>query len=143
MAKVRLSFASSRHDGIMPLMDGAVEPEGVELVPIASHPGETFWRQLRFGEFEISEMSVSSYLIARSQGVELMAIPTFPSRSFFQTILYYNADSGIQQPSDVTGKRWGIPSINRRRPCGRGGFWSMTSACRSSASTGLWSAARP
>jgi 4,5-dihydroxyphthalate decarboxylase len=113
MAKVRLSFASSRHDGIMPLMDGTVEPEGVELIPFESHPGETFWRQLRFGEFEISEMSVSSYLIARSQGVELMAIPAFPSRSFFQTILYYNTDSGIRTPSDVNGKRWGIPEYQQ------------------------------
>jgi 4,5-dihydroxyphthalate decarboxylase len=113
MAKVRLSFASSKHDGIVPLMDGTVEPEGVELVPIYSHPGETFWRQLKFQEFEISEMSVSSYLIARSQGADMMAIPAFPSRSFFETILYYNADSGIRQPADVAGKRWGVPEYQQ------------------------------
>jgi 4,5-dihydroxyphthalate decarboxylase len=113
MAKVRLSFASSKHDAIVPLMDGTVQPEGVELVPMYSHPGETFWRQLRFGEFDISEMSVSSYLIARSQGADMIAIPAFPSRSFFQTLLWYNSDSGIREPGDLAGKRWGVPEYQQ------------------------------
>src|ERR1700730_15498203 len=113
MAKVRLSFASARHDGVAPIMDGAVQPEGVELVPIQSPPGETFWRQLKFGEVEISEMSLSSYLMARAQGVDLIAIPAFPSRSFFQTLLWYNTDSGIKEPPDVSGKRWGIPEYQQ------------------------------
>ena len=113
MAKVKLSFASSMHDGVAPLMDGTVEPEGVELVPMYSQPSETFWRQLHFGDFEISEMSVSSYLMTRAQGGDLMAIPAFPSRNFFQTLLWYNTDSGIKQPGDVAGKRWGIPEYQQ------------------------------
>lgn len=113
MAKVALSFASSRHDGVVPLMDGTVEPEGVELVPMRSPPSETFWRQLKFGDFEISEMSISSFLMARSQGAELVAIPVFPSRSFFQNLLWYNVESGIQAPGDVTGKRWGVPEYQQ------------------------------
>jgi 4,5-dihydroxyphthalate decarboxylase len=98
MAKVKLSFASSKHDGVAPLLNGT---------------GETFWRQLHFGDFEISEMSVSSYLMARAQGSDLMAIPAFPSRSFFQTLLWYNTDSGIKAPGDVAGKRWGIPEYQQ------------------------------
>jgi 4,5-dihydroxyphthalate decarboxylase len=113
MATIKLSFASSRHDGVMPLMDGTVAPEGVELVPMKSPPSETFWRQLKFGDFEISEMSVSSYLMAKAQGSDLIAIPAFPSRNFFQTLLWYNASSGIAKPGDVGGKRWGIPEYQQ------------------------------
>jgi 4,5-dihydroxyphthalate decarboxylase len=113
MAKISLSFASSRHDGVVPLMDGTVEPEGVELVPMRSGPSETFWRQLKFGDFEISEMSISSYLMAKSQGSDLIAIPVFPSRSFFQNLLWYNEDSGIATPGDVAGKRWGVPEYQQ------------------------------
>src|SRR6266536_60627 len=113
MARVQLSFASSKHDGTEPLMDGTVQPEGVELVPIRSHPGETFWRQLKFQEFDITEMSISSFLISRSQGSDTVAIPAFPSRSFWQTRLFYHVDSGIKQPADVAGKRFGIPEYQQ------------------------------
>src|SRR6266567_7270783 len=113
MARVERSFASSRHDGVVPLMDGTVQPEGAELVPMRSPPSETFWRQLKFGDFEISEISISSYLMARSQGADMIAIPAFPSRSFFQNLLWYHLDSGITQPGDVAGKRWGVPEYQQ------------------------------
>lgn len=113
MARIKLSFASSKHDGIEPLMDGAIQPEGAELVPIYSSPGETFFRQLKFQEFQICEFSISSYLIAREHGMDLIAIPVFPSRAFFQTWQVYNTDSGITRPGDVSGKRIGIPEYQQ------------------------------
>lgn len=64
--------------------------------------------QLKFGEFEVAEMSVSSYLIARSQGADMIALPAFPSRRLFQTELSYHVDSGISGPQDLAGKRLGI-----------------------------------
>ena len=60
MAKLSLSFISAFNERVQPLMDGTIQPEGLELIPTYSHPGETFWRQLKFQEFEISEMSLSS-----------------------------------------------------------------------------------
>jgi len=89
-------------------MDGTIEAEGVELIPTYSDPSETFWRQLKFQEFEISEMSLSSYLIAKSRGMDMIAIPVFPSRRFMHAQLSYHVDSGIKQPEDVTGKRIGV-----------------------------------
>jgi len=89
-------------------MDGSLEPEGVELIPTYSDPSETFWRQLKFQEFEIAEMSLSSYLIAKSRGMDMVAIPVFASRRFMHTQLSYHVDSGIQQPGDVVGKRIGV-----------------------------------
>jgi 4,5-dihydroxyphthalate decarboxylase len=108
MAKLKLSFVSAFNERVDPLMKGAVQPEGIELIPTYSHPSETFWRQLKFGEFEVGEMSMSSYLIARERGVDMIALPVFPSRRLFHTELSYHIDSGIAKPEDLAGKRIGI-----------------------------------
>src|ERR671930_574677 len=103
MGKIKLSFISGINERVKPLLDGTIEPEGVELIPTYSDPSETFWRQLKFQEFEISEMSLSSYLIAKSRGMDMIAIPVFPSRRFMHTQLSYHVNSGIQTPTDVVG----------------------------------------
>jgi 4,5-dihydroxyphthalate decarboxylase len=108
MSKLSLSFISAFNERVEPLMNGTVEVDGVELVPTYSHPAETFWRQLKFGEFEVAEMSMSSYLIARSRGADMIALPVFPSRRLFQTELSYHLDSGITRPEDLAGKRLGV-----------------------------------
>ncbi len=108
MAKLTLGFISAFNERVEPLMNGAIEADGIELIPTYSHPAETFWRQLKFHEFEIAEMSMSSYLIARSQGADMIALPVFPSRRLFQTELSYHADSAINGPEDLVGKRLGI-----------------------------------
>ena len=108
MARLRLSFVSAFNERVEPLMNGSVQPEGVELISTYSDPSETFWRQLKFQEFEISEMSLSSYLIAKSRGMDMVAIPVFPSRRFMHAQLSYHVDSGIRQAGDVTGKRIGV-----------------------------------
>jgi 4,5-dihydroxyphthalate decarboxylase len=109
MPKLRLSFVSQFNERVEPLMDGTVEPEGLELIPTYSHPSETFWRQLKYGEFEIAEMSLSSYLIVRSRGpADMVALPVFPSRQLFQTWLAVHVEAGVREPSDLVGKRIGV-----------------------------------
>jgi len=108
MAKLTLAFISAFNERVEPLMNGTVEAEAIELIPTYSHPAETFWRQLKFGEFEVAEMSMSSYLIARAQGADMVALPVFPSRRLFQTELSYHLDSGITSPQDLPGKRLGV-----------------------------------
>ena len=108
MSKLTLSFISAYNERVEPLMSGAVQAEGIELIPTYSHPAETFWRQLKFGEFDVAEMSMSSYLIAKAQGAEMVALPVFPSRRLFQTELSYHADSGIARPEDLVGKKLGV-----------------------------------
>ena len=108
MARMTLSFVTGTNERVSPLVEGIVQPEGVELIPTLSDPSETFWRQLNFEEFDISEMSLSSYLIARSRGMDMMAIPVFPSRRFMHTQLSYHVDSGVGRPEDITGKRIGV-----------------------------------
>src|SRR6266498_5909151 len=106
MPKLQLSFITGTNERVEPLINGTVPIEGAELIPTYSDPSETFWRQLKFQEFEISEMSLSSYLIAKSRGMDMVAIPVFPSRRFMHAQLSYHVDSGIRQAGDVTGKRF-------------------------------------
>jgi 4,5-dihydroxyphthalate decarboxylase len=108
MAKLTLAFISAYNERVEPLMNGTVQAEGIKLIPTYSHPAETFWRQLKFGEFEVAEMSMSSFLIAKSQGSDMVALPVFPSRRLFQTELSYHTDSGITKPEDLAGKKLGV-----------------------------------
>jgi 4,5-dihydroxyphthalate decarboxylase len=108
MSKLTLGFISSINERVAPIFDGRVTVEGAELITTSSDPSETFWRQLNFEEFEISEMSLSSYLIARSNGMDMMAIPAFPGRRFMHTQLSYHVDSGIKHASDLSGMRIGV-----------------------------------
>ena len=108
MPPLTLSFISNFNERVESLMDGTIEADGIEIIPTYSHPSETFWRQLKFGEFQVAEMSMSSYLIARSRGVDMIALPVFPSRRFFHAEQSYHVDSGIKEPSDIVGKRIGV-----------------------------------
>lgn len=109
MHKLELTLACGRYDRTQPLIDGRVQPEGVDLTFLPLRPGETFWRMLNHGEFDASEMSLSSYTILRSEGdTRFIAIPIFPSRVFRHSAVYVRADSRIERPEDLKGKRVGV-----------------------------------
>lgn len=109
MSKIKLTLACGRYDRTQPLIDGRVEPEGVDLTFLPLRPGETFWRMLNHGEFDVSEMSLSSYTILRSEGdTRFIAIPVFPSRVFRHSAVYLRADSPIEKPQELKGKRVGV-----------------------------------
>jgi 4,5-dihydroxyphthalate decarboxylase len=109
MRKLELTLACGRYDRTQPLIDGRVQPEGVNLTFLPLRPGETFWRMLNHGEFDASEMSLSSYTILRSEGdTRFIAIPVFPSRVFRHSALYVGANSSIERPEDLKGKRVGV-----------------------------------
>jgi 4,5-dihydroxyphthalate decarboxylase len=73
---------------------------------------ETFFRMLRHKEFDASEISLSSYVISLSQpDAPFIAIPVFPSRFFRHNSIFVNADSGIEKPQDLIGKRIGCPEF--------------------------------
>ena len=108
MGKLRVSFITASNERIQPLLAGEVEPEGIELVVTRSDPSETFWRQLKFAEFEFCEMSMSSYLIAKARGMDLVMLPVFPSRRFWHTRYSIHVDSGMREPGDLVGKRIGV-----------------------------------
>jgi len=109
-----LSLALSDNPNTRPLLDGRVEAEGIRLTPTALHPSEMFWRQLKFAEFDVSEMSMSSLLIATSRGpTPWVALPVFTTREFFHTRMLVRADAGIASPADLRGKRMGVPEFQQ------------------------------
>jgi 4,5-dihydroxyphthalate decarboxylase len=111
---LELSIALSDNERTRPLLEGRVVPQGITLVPTMVHPSEMFWRQLRFAEFDVSEMSMSSLLIATSRGdTRWIAIPVFTMRKFFHTSIIVRTDSGIGKPADLRGKRIGVPEYQQ------------------------------
>src|SRR5437764_12671184 len=112
MAKLALTFACGDYDRTQALKSGRVQPEGVELNILTLGPEEIFYRMGRFREFDISELSLSTYTIRRGRGEPLIAIPVFPSQSFRHSAIFIRDDAGIREPRDLRGKRMGVPKYH-------------------------------
>nr|MDT0660377.1 hypothetical protein [Micromonospora sp. DSM 115978] len=112
MFRLPLSFACSNYDRTRALQDGRVRPEGIDLTYLALPVEEIFYRQLRHQEFDVCEMSLSSYLLTLDlPEPPFVALPVFPSRYFRHQSIYINTDSGIDSPADLAGKRIGTPEF--------------------------------
>ena len=110
MGRIKLTLACWDYDRTRALQEGTVQVEGVDLTYLPLRVEETFWRMLRYGEFDAAELSMGSYLMAREKGFpKLIAIPVFPSRAFRHSCIYINTASGIKDPKDMAGKRVGVP----------------------------------
>jgi 4,5-dihydroxyphthalate decarboxylase len=108
MSRLQLSLACWGYDRTRPILDGRVKFDGIDLVAMDLIVEETFFRQMRFHEFDVSEMSFSSYLVSRFKpDVPFIAIPIFLSRTFRHAGIYINTDAGIHKPQDLIGKRVG------------------------------------
>lgn len=109
MSKLKLSLGCWSYDRTRSLLDGRVQPDGIDLNYLNLPVEETFFRMLRNREFDVAEMSLSSYTLSLFQDARFIAIPVFPSRFFRHSSIYVNADSGIKEPKDLIGKRIGNP----------------------------------
>jgi 4,5-dihydroxyphthalate decarboxylase len=105
---LRLTLACWDYDRTRAIMENRVRFDGIDLTYLNLVVEETFFRQMRHHEFDVSEMSFSSYLISKFQDpAPFIAIPIFPSRSFRHSGIYINANAGIRKPTDLIGKRIG------------------------------------
>lgn len=110
MAKLQLSLAITSNPRTWPIIDGRVEADGVAFVKTILGPAEMFWRQLRFAEFDVSEMSMSELMMIRDRGDDrFIGIPIFTTRRFYHTGILVRQDAGIACPADLKGKRMGVP----------------------------------
>jgi 4,5-dihydroxyphthalate decarboxylase len=117
VAKLRLSFACWNYDRTRALLEGLVQPDGIELNYLDLPVEETFFRMIRHREFDAAEMSLSSYTVSLFRDpAPFIAIPVFPSRMFRHSSIYVNADSGIRDPKDLIGKRVGTPEFQMTAP---------------------------
>jgi 4,5-dihydroxyphthalate decarboxylase len=112
LADLELSFAMTPYDRILPLINGQVKPDGINLNYMGT-PGElprVFYEQIKFQRYDISEMSLSSFLRMRSINWPYYMLPVFHNRNFTYTNMRIRRNSGIRQnhPEDLKGKRIGI-----------------------------------
>ena len=111
---LELSIALSDSPRTRPIIEGRVQPEGIRLLPTVVHPSEMFWRQLKYGDFDISEMSLSSFFIATDRGeTDWIGLPIYTMRMFFHTGIQVRADAKIKKPADLKGKRVGVPEYQQ------------------------------
>lgn len=117
MSRLRLTLGCWDYDRVAALADGRVRPDGIDLNFLAMPVEETFFRMLRHREFDVAELSLSSYTVTRHRDPPpFMAIPVFPSRMFRHNSIFVSAKSGIREPKDLVGKRVGCPEYQMTAP---------------------------
>lgn len=109
MTKLRLAIATGNYDRNRPLVDGEVQIDGVDPVFMLLEPEEIFFRAFRHAEFDVSELSLSTFTVKCAQGDNpYVGVPVFPSRAFRHTSIYIRTDRGIRGPADLKGRRIGL-----------------------------------
>lgn len=117
MSKLKLTLGCWNYDRTRGLQDGSVQPDGIDINFLDMPVEETFFRMARYREFDVSEMSLSSYTVSCHRDPKpFVAIPVFPSRFFRHSSIYINAKSGIREPKDLVGKRIGVPEFQMTAP---------------------------
>src|ERR1700735_2164819 len=109
MTKLALSVAVGPYDRMQPLVDGEVHIDGVDPIFMALEPEEIFFRAFRGAEFDICELSLSSYTVKVAQGDSpYVAAPAFVSRAFRHTATSVRTDR-VKKPEDLKGRKVGLP----------------------------------
>jgi 4,5-dihydroxyphthalate decarboxylase len=110
MVEVPITIACGNYDRTRAIQDGRVKVEGCAVTYLPLYPEEIFHRAFKFQEFDVSEISFSSFIRTVASGTsEYVGIPAFVSRIFRHSGIYVRADAGINKPEDLRGKRIGVP----------------------------------
>ncbi|HWF96810.1 MAG TPA: ABC transporter substrate-binding protein, partial [Xanthobacteraceae bacterium] len=105
-----LSLAVCDYDRTRAIFDGRAKIEGCDITAVPLEPEEAFHRAFKFSEFDISEISLSSYIMTTARGdAHYVAIPAFVSRLFRHSGIYIRTDRGIARAQDLKGKTIGLP----------------------------------
>lgn len=111
---LQLSLGLTSNPRTWPVINGQVTADGIAFIPTVIHPSELFWRQLRFADFDVSEMSLSSLLMTHARGDDRwLAIPVFTTRRFYHTGILVRRDAGIATPAELKGRRVGVPEYQQ------------------------------
>src|SRR5437588_9267177 len=106
MAEVPITIACGNYDRTRAIIDARVKVEGCAVTYLPLYPEEIFHRAFKFQEFDVSELSFSSYIRTVAAGTSAyIGIPAFVSRIFRHSGMYIRADAGIRVPTDLRCKR--------------------------------------
>ena len=109
MARLQISVAMGDYDRNRALFDGRVQIDGCDPTYMLLSPEEMFFRAMRSRDFDITELSFSSYLVKHAKGESpYIAVPVFLSRAFRHTSIYVRKDR-VKKPEDLKGCRIGVP----------------------------------
>ena len=109
MSNLSLSVAIGDYDRNRPLINGAVQIDGVDPVFMTLSPEEIFFRALRTHDFDICELSLSSFTVKTAAGDSpYVGVPCFLSRAFRHTSIHVRTDR-IKEPKDLKGRKVGVP----------------------------------
>src|ERR1700716_341785 len=107
---LKLSLSVCDYDRTRAIFDGRAPIEGCDVTAINLEPEESFHRAFKFAEFDVTEVSMSSYTMTTARGdAHYIAIPAFVSRLFRHSSIYIRTDRGIARPQDLKGKTIGLP----------------------------------
>jgi 4,5-dihydroxyphthalate decarboxylase len=107
--KIHLTLACGDYESIRALKEGTVKPDGIELTVLTDMTSDIrHWRMLRNQEFDIAELSMSNYLMAKYHQLPFAAIPVFLHRRFRHGFVFLNAGKAIAKPTDLIGKKVGL-----------------------------------
>jgi 4,5-dihydroxyphthalate decarboxylase len=109
-SRTRLTVGCGAYDRTWPLIAGIIQPDDYVLDWSILPPEQVFLRGMLGGEFDITEMSLSTYILLRSRkACRYVGLPLFVSRKFRHGSIYVRADAGIERPEDLAGRRIGVP----------------------------------
>ena len=90
-----------------PLLNGEVTAAKIKLQPRRAETGEACMRPV-YEEFDIAEISLSWYMMARCRQEPVIALPIFPLRMQIHPYIFCSPASGIEKPEDLKGKKIGM-----------------------------------
>lgn len=99
-----LRIAMSDYDRTRPLVYGTVPIRGIEP-SYSLFDIEQFCVRPVYEEFDVAEMSLSWYIMARDRGEPVLALPIFPLRMPVLSYVFCRADAPYRTPADLRGKR--------------------------------------
>src|SRR5215470_3634045 len=109
MPELKLKVVTRTQGNNKALKDGTVKPRTCEFELVEVDPLiDAFRRMVRGLEFDVSEMSLTTYVTARAFGKRFIALPVFLVRAFHHAAILYNIKSGMKTPKDLEGKRVGV-----------------------------------
>lgn len=110
VSRLPLTIGCWDYDRTRALADGRIGVEGCEITYLTLAPEEVFFRAFRHHEFDVTELSFSTYMMTRARGTcPYIGIPVFISRAFRHSGIYIRTDRGIKAPEGLKGRAVGVP----------------------------------